>query len=112
MFSRFSFVRHGSGSAPGLASLQRRAAFGGAHAFVGRRNPPQERCASTVPRGAVGCAGAVSRAGIGPFVLAFADADRYQSTFSDCDINNADANGDGRVDNFAIGAFRKLLGYR
>lgn len=54
----------------------------------------------------------MSRAGIGPFVLAFADADRYQSTFSDCDINNADANGDGRVDNFAIGAFRKLLGYR
>ncbi|MBL8880457.1 MAG: hypothetical protein JNG88_15195, partial [Phycisphaerales bacterium] len=53
--------------------------------------------------------GLVNAYDIDAFVLAMQDAARYAETYSDCRIQNADANNDGAVNNFDIDTFVMLL---
>ena len=42
-------------------------------------------------------------------MVALFDPDNYAARFPDCDINNADLNGDGSIDAFDIEPFLALL---
>jgi hypothetical protein len=46
---------------------------------------------------------------ITPFVKAITNPSLYEQLYPDCDILNADINGDGRVNNFDIAPFVHLL---
>jgi hypothetical protein len=55
------------------------------------------------------CDGLVDFADINPFVLALTDPNGYGQTFPDCDLMNADINGDEVVDFGDINPFVDLL---
>jgi len=60
--------------------------------------------------GDMNCNGVVNTLDITPFTLALMDPAAYQQQYPDCDIMQADLNGDGLVNNFDIDYFMQAAG--
>lgn len=67
-------------------------------------------CGSTVGRiGDLDCNSTVSVTDVSPFVMALTKPSEYATAFPNCDIANADVNGDGRVTVSDIGDFVRVV---
>ena len=64
---------------------------------------------SRFPRGDLNCDGFVNESDTDAFVLALCNPDEYRRRYPNCDYTLADCNADGKVDNFDIDPFVKLL---
>ena len=49
------------------------------------------------------CDGVVNSLDVDPFVLAMSDPNQYVENYPNCDIMQADLNGDGSVNNLDVG---------